>query len=78
MAQFRKVTANVFDAAVKAFSVRDEHDFLESRFFNRDGQVIAKVVRSLDEDKELLPQADLLIAHPVSKYRPGRENHTKP
>ncbi|MBQ62975.1 MAG: hypothetical protein CMQ19_13000 [Gammaproteobacteria bacterium] len=65
MADFRKVTPSVFDAAVMAFSIRDEHDFLESRFLDRNGHVVAKVVRFLDEDEELLPDADLLIADPM-------------
>ncbi len=67
MTQFRKVTPNVFDAAVKAFSVRDEHDFLESRFLDRNNHVVAKVVRFLDDEEELIPEADLLIAHPMPK-----------
>lgn len=62
---FRKVTPKVFDVAIKAFCHRDEHDFLESRFYNRHGQVIAKVVRYLDEDEELVPEADLLVADPM-------------
>lgn len=66
---FKKVSTQVFDAAVKAFSVRDEHEFLESRFYNRKDQVIAKVVRSLDEDDELVPEADLLIADPIPSGR---------
>lgn len=66
---FKKVSTQVFDATVKAFSVRDEHEFLESRFYNRKDQVIAKVVRSLDEDDELVPEADLLIADPIPSGR---------
>jgi hypothetical protein len=65
MTGFRKVTPKLFDAAVKAFVVRDEHDFLESRFLDRNDHVIAKVVRFLDEDEELIPEADLLIAEPM-------------
>lgn len=71
MAEFRLVTPTVFDAAVKAFGVRDEHDFLESRFLDKDGHVIAKVMRFLDEDEELIPEADLLIADPMPKSRSG-------
>ncbi len=62
---FRKVAPKAFDAAIKAFCHSDEHDFLESRFYNRHGQVIAKVVRCLDEDEELVPEADLLVADPM-------------
>ncbi len=67
MAQFRKVTPERFDAAIKAFCVRDEHDFLESRFLDRKNQIVAKVVRFLDEDQELIPEADLLIADPLPR-----------
>ncbi|MBQ74785.1 MAG: hypothetical protein CMQ20_07135 [Gammaproteobacteria bacterium] len=72
MAGFRKVTPGVFDAAVMAFSVRDEHDFLESRFLDRNGQVVAKVIRFLDDDEELLPEADLLIADPLPRTGIGK------
>ena len=67
MAQFSKVTPKVFDAAIKAFSVCDEHDFLESRFLDRNKHVVAKVVRFLEDDEELIPEADLLIADPMPK-----------
>jgi len=66
---FKKVSTQVFDAAIKAFSVRDEHEFLESRFYNRKDQLIAKVVRYLDEDDELVPEADLKIADPMPSGR---------
>ena len=62
MQSFRKATPEQFDAAVKAFCVQDEHEFLESRFLDRNKNVIAKVIRYLDEDGELKPEADLLIA----------------
>ena len=66
---FKKVSIQVFDAAIKAFSVRDEHEFLESRFYNRKDQLIAKVVRYVDEDDELVPEADLMIADPMPSGR---------
>ena len=62
MRSFRKVSPEQFDAAVKASCVQDEHDFLESRFLDRNKKVIAKVIRYLDEDGELKPEADLMIA----------------
>ena len=62
MQAFRKVTPEQFDSTVKASCVEDEHDFLESRFLDRNKKVIAKVIRYLDEDGELKPEADLLVA----------------
>ena len=62
MQSFRKVSPEQFDAAVKASCVKDEHEFLESRFLDRNKKVIAKVIRYLDEDGELKPEADLLVA----------------
>ena len=58
---FKPADPETFDR-VKAQSVRDEHDFLESRFFDRDNNVIAKVVRHQDEDGNLKPAAELLVA----------------
>ena len=61
MQSFRKATPEQFDAAVKAFCVQDDHEFLESRFLDRNKSIIAKVIRHLDGDGELKPQAELLI-----------------
>ena len=61
MQSYRKATPEEFDAVVHANSVRDEHDFLESRYIDSKDRVIAKVVRYLDEDDELIPEADLRI-----------------
>ena len=58
---YRKASPEEFDASVQANSVRDEHDFLESRYIDREDRVIAKVVRYLGEDDELIPEADLMI-----------------
>jgi hypothetical protein len=62
MTSFTKVTPEEFDTAVKSRCVEDEHEFLESRFLDRNKRVIAKVVRYLDEEGELKPEADLLVA----------------
>ena len=64
MQSFRKVTPEQFDAVIKASCVEDEHEFLESRFLDRNKKVIAKVIRYLDEEGEgeLKPEADLLVA----------------
>ena len=62
MTSFRKVTPEEFDTAVKSYCVADEHDFLESRFLDGNKIVVAKVIRYLDEDGELKPEADLLIS----------------
>jgi hypothetical protein len=35
---------------------------LESRFFDREDRIIARVVRYLDEEGELVPEADLMLA----------------
>lgn len=61
MPSYRKATAQEFDALVLAQSSRDEHDFLESRYIDSKNRVIAKVIRYLDEDEELVPEADLMI-----------------
>ena len=61
MPSYRKATAQEFDALVQAQSTRDEHDFLESRYIDSKNRVIAKVIRYLDEDEELIPEADLMI-----------------
>ncbi len=66
MPGFRKVTPDEFDTAVKAFCVEDEHEFLESRYLDGNKNVIAKVVRYLDEDGELKPEADLLVASTIA------------
>jgi hypothetical protein len=62
MTSFIKVTPEEFDTAVKSFCVQDEHEFLESRFLDRNKRVVAKVIRYLDEEGELKPEADLLVA----------------
>ncbi len=64
MQSFRKVTPEQFDTVIKASCVEDEHEFLESRFLDRNKKVIAKVIRYLDEEREgeLKPEADLLVA----------------
>ncbi len=62
MQSFRKVTPEEFDSRVKASCVEDEHEFLESRFLDRNKKVIAKVIRYLDEEGELKPEAALLVA----------------
>ena len=41
---------------------RGEHELLESRFFDQHDRIIAKVVRYLDEEGELVPEADLMLA----------------
>jgi hypothetical protein len=64
MTSFSKVTPEEFDTAVKSRCVEDEHEFLESRFLDRNKRVIAKVIRYLNEEGEgeLKPEADLLVA----------------
>ena len=62
MTSFRKVAPEEFDTAVESHCVEDEHEFLESRFLDRNKRVVAKVIRYLDEDGDLKPEADLLIA----------------
>ena len=62
MSEFCCVSPKVFDSIIKDQFYRDEHELLESRFFNRKDQMIAKVVRYLDEDGELVPEADLMVA----------------
>jgi|TARA_B110000037_G_scaffold213893_1_gene268993 hypothetical protein len=60
--EFQRVSPKEFDSVVKDRFVRDEHELLESRFFDQGGRIIAKVVRYLDDDGELLPAADLMVA----------------
>lgn len=62
MPEFRCVSPKEFDSIIKELFFRDEHELLESRFFDQEGRIIAKVVRTLDEDGELLPEADLMLA----------------
>ena len=62
MPEFRSVSPKEFDSIIDDQFFRDEHELLESRFFDREGRTIAKVVRYLDEDGELLPEADLMLA----------------
>jgi len=61
MTEFRRVSPNEFDSIIKDRFFRDEHELLESRFFDRENRIIAKVVRYLDEDGELVPEADLML-----------------
>jgi hypothetical protein len=67
MTNYYKSTPQEFDAIVLALSVRDEHDFLESRYIDDRDRVIAKVVRFLDENEELVPEADLMILEETKK-----------
>lgn len=67
---FKIVSARLFDAAVTAFAVSDQHDFLESRYLDSNGRVIAKVVRHEDSGGELLPEADLMISTDLGKRPP--------
>ncbi|MDA0273456.1 MAG: hypothetical protein O3C68_09420 [Proteobacteria bacterium] len=53
MTEFRRVSPKEFDSIIKDRFFRDEHELLESRFFDRENRIIAKVVRYLDEDGEL-------------------------
>jgi hypothetical protein len=62
MPEFRRVSPKEFDSIIKDQFFRDEHELLESRFFDREDRIIARVVRYLDEDGELVPQADLMLA----------------
>jgi hypothetical protein len=62
MPEFRCVSPKEFDSIIKDQLFRDEHELLESRFFDREDRIIAKVVRYLDEDGELVPEADLMLA----------------
>jgi hypothetical protein len=62
MPEFRCVSPKEFDSIIKDQFFRDEHELLESRFFDREDRIIAKVVRYLDEDGELVPEADLMLA----------------
>ncbi len=62
MSEFRCVSPKEFDSIIKDQFFRDEHELLESRFFDREDRVIAKVVRYLDDAGELVPEADLMLA----------------
>lgn len=59
--RFIIATPQEFDAALKLLHERDEHELMESRFYDAANQVFAKVVRHADENGELLPHADLMI-----------------
>ena len=61
MPSYQPVNTQQFDAALQRLHERDEHDFLESRFFDRNGRLFAKVIRYQDEDGVLKPEADLLL-----------------
>jgi hypothetical protein len=62
MPEFRRVSPKEFDAIINEHFFRDEHELLESRFFDQHDRIIARVVRYLDEAGELLPEADLMLA----------------
>ena len=62
MPEFRCVSPKEFDSIIDDQFLRDEHGLLESRFFDREGRIIATVVRYLNEDGELVPEADLMLA----------------
>lgn len=62
MSEFRCVSPKEFDSIIKDQFFRDEHELLESRFFDREDRIIAKVVRYLDDAGELVPDADLMLA----------------
>ena len=62
MPEFYCVSPKEFDLVIEDRFFRDEHELLESRFFDREDRIIAKVVRYLDEDGELVPEADLMLA----------------
>ena len=62
MPDFRRVSLKEFDSMINEHFFRDEHELLESRFFDQDDRIIARVVRYLDEEGELVPEADLMLA----------------
>lgn len=62
MPEFYCVSPKEFDSVIEDRFSWDEHELLESRFFDREDRIIAKVVRYLDKDGELVPEADLLLA----------------
>ena len=62
MPDFRPVSPKEFDSIINERFFRDEHELLESRFFDQDDRIIARVVRYLDEEGELVPEADLMLA----------------
>ena len=62
MTEFVEASPMVFDRVLEAHRVRDEHEFLESRFLDQNGRVVAKVVREADEEGTLVPEAKLLVA----------------
>ncbi len=67
---FKIVSPRLFDAAVAAFAVTDQHDFLESRYLDSNGKIIAKVVRHENEEGELLAEAYLMICTDLGKRPP--------
>ena len=62
MPEFRCVSPKEFDSIIDDQFFRDEHELLESRFFDLQDRIIARVVRYLDEEGELVPEADLMLA----------------
>ena len=62
MPDFRRVSPKEFDSMINEHFFRDEHELLESRFFDQEDRIIARVVRYLDEEGELVPEADLMLA----------------
>ncbi|MDE0756553.1 MAG: hypothetical protein OSB45_00230 [Pseudomonadales bacterium] len=67
---FKIVSTRLFDAAVAAFAVTDQHEFLESRYLDSNGKIIAKVVRHENKDGALLAEADLMISTDLGKRPP--------
>ena len=59
---FRIVGPVEFDHIVVRNRVRDEHELLESRFFDASDRLIGRVIRQLDDQGELLPEATLEVA----------------
>ena len=62
MPEFHCVSPKEFDSIIEDQFFRDEHELLESRFFDQQDRIIARVVRYLDEEGELVPEADLMLA----------------
>jgi len=62
MPEFHCVSPKEFDLVIEDRFFRDEHELLESRFFDREDRIIARVVRYLDGEGELVASADLMLA----------------
>jgi hypothetical protein len=70
MTSFKRANKEEFDAAKRKFA-RDEHEFLESRFYDQHDRIVAKVMRYLDGEGELKAEADLMI--PTDIPAPGSQ-----